>query len=343
MLGKNLRAMAQGLGFLWDANCKFLYGRIGPYPAWVREIPGSQLLLSAAAKPGENAVLPAAEDVRRILPEGPILSIKVTPFRWQVVVKRGKTPETILLLKRVFDTLVQYFAQNGYRPCCAKCGAEGVMPIYQCGQIMRALCDHCAGETAFLAEKDRKRPSKLGKGMLGALGGTALGTVVSLLLSFLFWTAFGLATNALEAGLTRLFGNTQDADTIIVLVALILLIPILSGMLMLAFVCGFLMMLPASKGYALLGGKFDVRGIAVSVLCVGAFLFAFYFWLFGGLSFAEPAYYTMGVIRIGGLYFDTSSLVASIIFCACYVPGIAIAGFGEMDRQKRREAFRRLL
>ena len=140
-----------------------------------------------------------------------------------------------------------------------------------------------------------------------------------------------------------MFGNTQYAVTIIGLNALIWLIPALSGLLMLAFVCGFLMMLPASKGYALLGGKFDVRGIAVSVLCVGAFLFAFYFWLFGGLSFAEPAYYTMGVIRIGGLYFDTSSLVASIIFCACYVPGIAIAGFGEMDRQKRREAFRRLL
>ena len=120
------------------------------------------LPLWAAAKPGENAVLPAAEDVRRILPEGPILSIKVTPFRWQVVVKRGKTPETTLLLKRVFDTLGQYFAQNGYRPCCAKCGAEGVMPIYQCGQIMRALCDHCAGETAFLAEKNRKRARKPG-------------------------------------------------------------------------------------------------------------------------------------------------------------------------------------
>lgn len=343
MLGKNLRAMAQGLGFLWDANCKFLYGRIGPYPAWVREIPGSQLLLSAAAKPGENAVLPAAEDVRRILPEGPILSIKVTPFRWQVVVKRGKTPETILLLKRVFDTLGQYFAQNGYRPCCAKCGAEGVMPIYQCGQIIRALCDHCAGETAFLAEKDRKRPSKLGKGMLGALGGTALGLAASILLVILAWFVFLLVFFAVTGGILALLGDSVDLDTAMFLAFMLLMIPGVMSVFLITSVCGFLMMLPASKGYALLGGKYDVRGIAVSVLCVGAFLFAFYFWLFGGLSFAEPAYYTMGVIRIGGLYFDTSSLVASIIFCACYVPGIAIAGFGEMDRQKRREAFRRLL
>ena len=343
MLGSDLRAMAQGLHFLSDTNCRFLYGRIGPYPAWVREIPGSQLLLSAAAKPGENGVLPAAEDIRRMLPQGAVLSIKITPFRWQVVVKRGKTPETTLLVKQVFDTLEQYFSQNGYRPCCAKCGAEGVMPIYQCGQIMRALCDDCAGETAFLAKKDRKRPSKLGKGILGALGGTALGTAVSLLLSFLFWMACSLAFYVLEAGFSSMFGNTQDAVTIIGLTALIWLIPALSGLLMLAFVCGFLMMLPASKGYALLGGKYDVRGIAVSVLCVGAFLFAFYFWLFGGLSFAEPAYYSIGVIRIGGLYFDMNSLMASAIFSACYVPGIAIAGFGEMDRQKRREAFRRLL
>ena len=125
MLGKNLRAMAQGLGFLWDANCKFLYGRIGPYPAWVREIPGSQLLLSAAAKPGENAVLPAAEDVRRILPEGPILSIKVTPFRWQVVVKRGKTPETTLLLKRVFDTLGQYLPKTATAPAAPNAARKG--------------------------------------------------------------------------------------------------------------------------------------------------------------------------------------------------------------------------
>lgn len=337
--------LGQSLGLLVQSREKFLYGRIGKFPVWIRAIPGRQLLFSTGAKPAENGVLPTGEEVRRILPAGsPIVSIKITPFRWQIVLKEGRLPETEIWLKRILETVYQYLKANDFVPCCAKCGAEGTMPIYQCGQIMRALCGNCAAETAELAKKDQKRPSKLGKGLLGAIGGTVVGILVSILVMFLFLLSFGLILNALEWCLSVWFEYPQDSDAIVGLAALILLIPTFSGMLVLTSVCGFWMMMLASEGYGLLGGKLDIKGLIVSGLCVGGVLFVFFSWLVGLFSLTEPTAYEMASsIPIGGVYVNTRALVVVIVFCGLFAPGMMQATFMEKDRQESKTRFRRLI
>lgn len=336
--------LGQSLGLVAQPKEKFLYGRMREFPVWIRQIPGKQLLFSTGVKPAEDGILPTREQIRKILPAGiPVVSIKITPFRWQVVLKEGNLLETEVWLKQILEMVYQYLKANDFVPCCSKCGAEGAMPIYQCGQIMRSLCGNCAGETAELAKRDQKRPSKLGKGLLGAIGGTVAGSVVSILMTVLFWILVLFANDVLSKAIMAFSGNTMTADDALFGAGLLLLIPTLSGMLTLTSVCGFWMMLLASEGYGLLGGKLDIKGLIVSGLCSGGVLFVFFSWLFGLFSLTEPTAYEMASsIPIGGVYVNTSALVVVILFCGFFAPGMALAAFLAKDRQESNTRFRRL-
>lgn len=211
MLSSLGQKLARELEFPAQVNEGFFYGRIGDFPVCIHEFPNRQLLLCLAAKPGPaGGEQPEKEELRRRLPAGRQLSVtEVKPFEWRIAVAERSFTKTLLLLQELFRALQETLTDLGFVPCCARCGAEEELSIYQCGERMAVFCSGCAAEAeeklGQAAVQVQQKKTSLGKGILGAVIGAALGGVVWVLI-------YRVGYIAAVGGLALVFGALKGYE-----------------------------------------------------------------------------------------------------------------------------------